>query len=195
MLTETIAQRSIADFAADVRTGLTKPGPKELPSNYLYDELGSALFDAITLLSEYGLYRADERILRQHAAEIVRPLLSAPVVVAELGSGSGKKTRWILEALAQHQHTAYYPIEISATALDQCAKEISRLDGVSVAGIPREYLDGLSVVTANRQDRDRLLVLFLGSTIGNFDRPAAMEFLAEVRRRLRTGDALLLGAD
>jgi len=195
MLTEIIAQRSITDFAEDVRKGLTKPGQKELASNYLYDEVGSALFDAITLLPEYGLYRADERILRQHAAEIVRPLLSAPVVVAELGSGSGKKTRWILEALGQHQHTGYYPIEISSTALARCAREISQLDGVSVAGIEREYFEGLSIVTANRHDRDRLLVLFLGSTIGNFDRPAAMEFLNEVRRRLRTNDALLLGTD
>lgn len=195
MFMETIARSTIADFAADVRTGLTKPGQKELASNYLYDELGSALFDAITLLPEYGLYRADERILRQHAAEIVRPLLSARVVVAELGSGTGKKTRWILEALARRQHTSYYPIEISATALDQCAKEISRLDSVSVAGIQREYLEGLSIVTSNRHDRHRLLVLFLGSTIGNFDRPAAMEFLTETRRRLNAGDALLLGTD
>jgi L-histidine N-alpha-methyltransferase len=195
MPTGTIAQRSNANFAADVRAGLTKPGQKELSPNYLYDEVGSALFEVITLLPEYGLYRADERILRQHADEIVRPLLSAPVVVAELGSGSGKKTHWILEALALHQHTRYYPIEISPTALAKCAKEMNRLDRVSCAGIQREYLDGLSLVTANRQDHDRLLVLFLGSAIGNFDRPAAIEFLAEVRRQLRTGDALLLGTD
>jgi len=195
MLTEMLALCSTTNFAEDVRNGLTKPGQKELPSNYLYDDIGSALFDAITLLPEYGLYRADERILRQHAAEIVRPQLSAPVVVAELGSGSGKKTHSILEALALHQHTTYYPIEISSTALDQCAKEMNLLDRVSFVGIHREYLDGLSMVTANRQDRDRLLVLFLGSTIGNFDRPAAMEFLSDLRRRLHIGDTLLLGAD
>jgi len=195
MLIETIAQRSISDFAADVRAGLTKQGQKELASNYLYDDVGSALFDAITLLPEYGLYRADERILRQHAAEIVRPLVSAPVVVAELGSGSGKKTHWILEALARHQHTAYYPIEISAAALDQCAKEMNQLDRISFAGLQRGYLDGLSFVTANRQGHDRLLALFLGSTIGNFDRQAAVEFLFEIRRRLLQGDALLLGTD
>ena len=76
MITEIISLRPIADFAADVRAGLTKPGQKELSSNYLYDELGSALFDAITLLPEYGLFRADQRILSQHADEIVRPLLA-----------------------------------------------------------------------------------------------------------------------
>ncbi|HEV3220924.1 MAG TPA: L-histidine N(alpha)-methyltransferase [Candidatus Acidoferrales bacterium] len=195
MITETIVQRSIQDFAADVRAGLTTTGQKQLPSNYLYDEVGSALFDAITLLPEYGLYRADERILRQHAEEIVRVLLPATVVVAELGSGSGKKTRWILEALSKHQHTSYFPIDISSTALAHCAKEINQLDRVSFAGIHRSYLEGLTLVTANREARERLLLLFLGSTIGNFDRSAGEEFLEEVRSRLLPGDALLLGAD
>jgi L-histidine N-alpha-methyltransferase len=195
MITQTIAQRPIPDIAADVRAGLTTMGQKQLPSNYLYDELGSALFDAITLLPEYGLYRADERILRQHAEEIVRVLLPSPVVVVELGSGSGKKTRWILEALSKHQHTSYFPIDISPTALAQCAKEINQLDRVSFAGIHRGYLEGLTLVATNRGARERLLLLFLGSTIGNFDRSAGEEFLADVRSRLLPGDALLLGAD
>jgi dimethylhistidine N-methyltransferase len=195
MITQTIAQRPIPDIAADVRAGLTTMGQKQLPSNYLYDELGSALFDAITLLPEYGLYRADGRILRQHAEEIVRVLLPSPVVVVELGSGSGKKTRWILEALSKHQHTSYFPIDISPTALAQCAKEINQLDRVSFAGIHRGYLEGLTLVATNRGARERLLLLFLGSTIGNFDRSAGEEFLADVRSRLLPGDALLLGAD
>jgi dimethylhistidine N-methyltransferase len=195
MITETIARRPIPDFAADVRAGLTTTGQKQLPSNYLYDGLGSALFDAITLLPEYGLYRADERILRQRAEEIVQVLLPSAVVVAELGSGSGKKTRWLLEALSKYQHTSYFPIDISPTALAQCAKEINQLDRVSVAGIHRGYLEGLTLVTANREAGQRLLLLFLGSTIGNFDRSAGEEFLADVRSRLLPGDALLLGAD
>src|SRR5580658_5019400 len=98
MLTETIAQYSVNDFAGEVRLGLTQPQQKELPSKYLYDEVGSALFDVITLLPEYGLSRADERLLRMHAESMVAPLFPGPVVLAELGSGSGKKTRWILQA-------------------------------------------------------------------------------------------------
>jgi L-histidine Nalpha-methyltransferase len=195
MLTETIAQYSIADFGGEVRSGLTQRGQKELPSKYLYDEVGSALFEVITLLPEYGLSRADERLLRQHAEAMVRPLLPASVVVAELGSGGGKKTRWILQALARHQRTTYYPIEISPAALSQCTKELGQLDRVSIVGVERAYLDGLASVAAGRRPGECLLVLFLGSTIGNFDRPAAEQFLAEVRRRLRPGDALLLGAD
>ena len=195
MLTETTARYSSADFAAEVRSGLTQEGQKELPSKYLYDEVGSALFEVITLLPEYGLSRADERLLRRHAEAMVRPLFPAPVVVAELGSGSGKKARWILQALARRQPTTYYPIEISPAALSQCAKELGQLDRVSIVGVEQAYLDGLASVAANRRPGERLLVLFLGSTIGNFDRPAAEQFLAEVRGTLRPGDALLLGTD
>jgi uncharacterized SAM-dependent methyltransferase len=195
MDTEAVAQFSIADFGTEVRSGLTQSGQKELPSKYLYDEVGSALFEVITALPEYGLCRADERLLQKYAEEIVRPLLPAPIVVAELGSGSGKKTRWILQALARRQRTRYYPIEISPTALAQCAKELGQMDWVSIVGFERPYLDGLLSVAVGRRPGERLLVLFLGSTIGNFDRPAGEQFLAEVRRRLKPGDALLLGAD
>lgn len=195
MLTETTAQYSIADFAGEVQSGLTQGGQKELPSKYLYDEVGSALFEVITLLPAYDLSRADERLLRQHAEEMVRPLFPAPVVVAELGSGSGKKTRWILQALARCQRTTYYPIEISPAALSQCTKELGQLDRVSIVGVERAYLEGLASVAADRRPGECLLVLFLGSTIGNFDRPVAERFLADVRRALRPGDALLLGTD
>jgi len=195
MIAATTARYSGADLASEVRLGLTQPGQKELPSKYLYDEVGSALFDVITLLPEYGLSRADERLLRQNAEAMVRPLFPAPVVVAELGSGSGKKTRWILQALARRQRTMYYPIEISPAALSQCTKELSQLYRVSIIGIERAYLEGLAAVAANRRPGERLLVLFLGSTIGNFDRPAAEQFLVEVRQTLRPGDALLLGTD
>jgi L-histidine N-alpha-methyltransferase len=195
MLTETIAQYSVADFAGEVRSGLTQPGQKELPSKYLYDEVGSALFEVITVLPEYGLSRADERLLRKHAEAMVAPLFPEPVVVAELGSGSGKKTRWILQALARHQKTTYYPIEISPAALSQCTKELGQLDRVSIVGVERAYLEGLASVAVDRSPEERLLVLFLGSTIGNFDRPAAEKFLTAVRRILQPGDGLLLGTD
>ena len=193
MLTETIAQYSVADFAGEVRSGLTQPGQKELPSKYLYDEVGSALFEVITVLPEYGLSRADERLLRKHAEAMVAPLFPAPVVVAELGSGSGKKTRWILQALARHQKTTYYPIEISPAALSQCTKELGQLDRVSIVGVERAYLEGLASVAVDRSPGERLLVLFLGSTIGNFDRPAAEKFLTAVRRILQPGDGAAAG--
>src|SRR5437764_7438114 len=194
MLVHAIPSDVTYDFAGEVRAGLTKSGQKELPSKYLYDDVGSALFEVISHLPEYGLTRADERLLRRHADEIV-DRVSGPVAVAELGSGSGRKTRWILEAFCRRQRTSYYPVEISRSALVTCERELSDLDAVSIVGFEREYLDGLLEVAAFRRPKQRLLVLFLGSTIGNFDRPAAEKFLAEVRHILQPGDALLLGTD
>ena len=195
MATATVARYSSADFASDVQSGLMRRGQKELPSKYLYDEVGSSLFETITVLPEYGLSRADERLLKEHAPEMIAPLLPWKVLVAELGSGSGKKTRWILEALGRRQATIYRPIEISATALGRCAKEFGDMQGVTVRGLERGYLQGLREVAANRRPDEKLLTLFLGSTIGNFDRAAGQQFLLEIRGILRSGDALLLGAD
>ena len=194
MATPSLSLRHVSDFAADVRASLTKPGQRELPSKYLYDEVGSALFETICVLPEYGLTRADARLLQKHAGEIVRRLPS-PIQVAELGSGSGKKTRWILEALSRRQEIYYYPIEISPYALAACEKELGQIDLVSIVGYEQPYLEGLRAVAEGREEQDHLLVLFLGSTIGNFDREAGEEFLREMRAILRPGDALLLGTD
>jgi dimethylhistidine N-methyltransferase len=194
MLTQAIASVRETHFAAEVRAGLTRPGQKELPSKYLYDEVGSALFEAICVLPEYGLTRAEERLIRRFAPEIVARLKS-PTIVAELGSGSGKKTRYILEALARRQPTKYFPIDISRAALEHCRRELSLIDAVSVVGFERAYLDGLLEVAARRREDEQLLVLFLGSTIGNFDRPAGEKFLREVRLTLYPGDGLLLATD
>jgi L-histidine N-alpha-methyltransferase len=194
MLTRSLPERHVSEFAADVRDSLTKREQRELPSKYLYDEVGSALFETICLLPEYGLTRADARLLKSYAGEIVERLPS-PVKVAELGSGSGKKTRWILEALSRRQKTYYYPIEISPSALEACAKELGQIDLVSIVGHERPYLEGLQDVAEGRAEGDHLLVLFLGSTIGNFDRDAAEKFLRSVRDILCPGDTLLLGTD
>jgi len=194
MATAVIAQHSGPDLAGDVRAGLCRPGQKELPSKYLYDEIGSALFEVLAVLPEYGLTRADERLLHRHSADIVSRL-KPHILVAELGSGSGRKTRWLLEALARNQWTTYCPIEISPTALARCESELGQIDCISIVGFERPYLDGLLAAAARRNENDHLLVLFLGSTIGNFDRDAAERFLTEVRRILFPGDALLLGTD
>jgi dimethylhistidine N-methyltransferase len=194
MLAHAITPNTTYEFAADVRAGLTKPGQKELLSKYLYDDVGSALFEVISRLPEYGLTRADERLLRRHSWDVV-DRLEGPIAVAELGSGTGRKTRHLLEAFCRRQRTAYYPIEISRSALVMCERELSDIDSISILGFEREYLDGLLEVAAQRRAGQHLLVLFLGSTIGNFDRPAGIQFLAEVRRILQPGDSLLLGTD
>ena len=198
MATQALLMDEAAAFAADIRSGLTKRGQKELASKYLDDDLGSKLFDVISLLPEYGLTRADERLLSSHAGEIVDclsgdPMTPGDTIVAELGSGSGIKTRRILEAFCLPM--SYFPIEISPTALALCRRELADIANVTIVGFEREYLDGLLEVAARRQSGQRILVLFLGSTIGNFDHPADVNFLREIRAILFPGDALLLGTD
>jgi len=188
------AGRALSEFSSDVVMGLSHAGQKELPSKYLYDEVGSALFEAICALPEYGLSRAGKRMLERYSGEIV-DCVPGRVMVAELGSGSGQQTRWLLEALARRQSVNYYPIDISRNALFRCQAELGHIDMVSIVGFERAYLDGLQEVAAQRRDGERLLVLFLGSTIGNFDRPAGEQFLREVRLVLHQDDALLLATD
>jgi L-histidine Nalpha-methyltransferase len=194
VLTSTLSAAKQSEFALQVRDGLTHPGQKELPSKFLYDDIGSALFELICKLPEYGLTRAEERILSRHASEIV-DLLPKPIAVAELGSGTGKKTRLILEALCRRHTISYYPIEISSAALASCERELNDIRCLSVVGLEREYLDGLLEVAARRSEGQRLLVLFLGSTIGNFGEGASTKFLKQLRDILWEGDFLLLGAD
>src|SRR3989449_6367968 len=194
ILKQAVTDDAVFEFAAEVRAGLLRNGQKELPSKYLYDDVGSALFEVISALPEYGLTRADQRLLRENAGEMVA-CVTSPVVVAELGSGSGKKTRYLLEALDSRQQTRYCPIEISHAALTMVERELGDIDHISIVGFEREYLDGLLEVADNRRPGEQLLVLFLGSTIGNFDRPADVKFLRAVRRILQRGDALLLGTD
>src|ERR1700738_4406012 len=139
MLTYTLPTRHVSEFARCVRECLTKSGQKELPSKYLYDEVGSALFEVICLLPEYELSRAGMRMLERNSGEIV-DLVPGPVVVAELGSGSGRNTRWLLEALARRQRVNYYPIDISGSALFRCEQELRYMDRVSIVGFERAYL-------------------------------------------------------
>jgi L-histidine Nalpha-methyltransferase len=180
----------VREFASDVRSGLAKP-QKELHSKYLYDELGSSLFEAITHLPEYGLTRADERLLRRHAGEIAR-LLPSRTAVIELGSGVGQKTRHLLQAM-RGPGLRYYPIDVSADALARCESDLSDL--AEVHPLVQSYLDGMASATASRQPGESFLVLFLGSTIGNFERKCATTFLRDLHRALLPGDLLLIGAD
>jgi dimethylhistidine N-methyltransferase len=181
-------------FARSVHDALMKPGQRELPSMYLYDDLGTALFEAITLLPEYGLTGAEERLLQQYSGIILKHL-PPPLAVVELGSGTSRKTRWLLEALASREPVDYFPIDISASALLKCQRELVGLRAISIVGLETSFLEGLQEVAGRRRREQTLMVLFLGSTIGNFDRPAADAFLREIRRCLLPGDALLLGTD
>ncbi|MGH9667623.1 MAG: L-histidine N(alpha)-methyltransferase, partial [Bryobacteraceae bacterium] len=134
---------ALRTFASDIRDGLRK-AQKEVLSQYLYDELGSALFEAITLLPEYGLTRADQRLVRRLARELPPGFR----LVAELGSGGGRKTRQILEALGKDDGLQYFPIDVSPSALAHCAVELAPF--ADVTPLEFTYLDGIQAVLEHR---------------------------------------------
>jgi L-histidine Nalpha-methyltransferase len=174
---------SIAD---DVRTGLTA-SPKALPCHLLYDQEGSRLFEAITELPEYYLTRTELAILEEHAGDIAAAAGGARTV-AELGAGTATKTRTILDAVAPE---LYVPIDVSASALEVARAQLAR-PGLEVRPLVGRYQDLLPQLRELPAPR---LLLFIGSSIGNYDPPAAVELLAASRRCLAPGDSLLLGAD
>ena len=187
----------LAEFAADVRRDLALT-PKQLQSKYLYDQLGSSLFEAICRLPWYRITRAERRLLEQHAPAIVArvpPGGDGPLIV-ELGCGSGEKIVILAEALqAAERYGRVHLIDISSQALEQSERTLGRLGHISVVGHRETYEVGLRRAAAGRDADSAMLVLLLGSNIGNFDAPAAREFLRAIRGALCPGDALLLGAD
>jgi dimethylhistidine N-methyltransferase len=187
------AKARLSPFALDVAEGLSLRDQKKLAPRWFYDDLGSKLFEAITLLPEYGLTRADERLLRTYAADLASLTNSVDLVV-ELGSGNGRKTRYVLEAITRERPSLQYrPIDVSAAALAYCEKELG--DIAAVRPVTADWLQGLHDVARSRRPEQRLLLLFLGSSIGNVDRDAIPGFLKNIRARLEPGDFFLLGAD
>ena len=184
---------SVRDFARDVRRDFALT-PKQIQSRYLYDALGSCLFEAICRLPWYRITRAEGRLLARWAPQVVAPLTD-PLTLIELGCGSGEKVSMLAEALRNRRRAvSVHLIDISPTALEQSERTLGRFEHVSVVGHRATYEEGLRRAAAER-GRGSVLVLFLGSNIGNFDPPATQEFLSEIRRSLSPGDGLLVGAD
>lgn len=182
-----------AEFAADVRRGLSS-NPKQLFPKYLYDSLGSRLFDAICHVDEYYPTRAENEILTRHADEMVAGIPDCRTLI-ELGSGSAEKTRSIIEALLLHQsELLFIPVDISASALEKSSRALlAAYPALRIEAYAADYLEGL--VAMQPLPPGPALMLFLGSNIGNFEKDEALTFLRAIRRMLRPGDALLLGAD
>ncbi|HEY6802531.1 MAG TPA: L-histidine N(alpha)-methyltransferase [Pyrinomonadaceae bacterium] len=192
-------------LAEDVRNGLTGPQKRFLPK-YFYDELGSQLFEAICLLPEYYLTRAEDEILRQYADEIVASVEGKKTLL-EMGSGSASKTRLIIEALLREQdELLFMPVDISASALDSSSRILLQsYPRLRIEAYAADYFAGLAELRKSRttqpeqdgrfENRGRTLALFLGSNISNFDYEEAIRFLEAMRSVLDHGDGLLLGAD
>lgn len=183
------------EFGLAVLEGLSET-PKQLPSRYFYDDLGSQLFQEIMGLDEYYLTGCELEILREQRAAILAPLIDRPMNLVDLGCGDGLKTMVLLEHLSEAgADLRYVPIDISEKAMRsviETARE--RLPELQIAGVVGEYSDGMEWLRKELGDRANL-VLFLGSNIGNFNRLRARTFLRRLWNSLRTDDHVLVGFD
>jgi dimethylhistidine N-methyltransferase len=182
-----------AGLADDVRRGLSTQ-PKRFLPKYFYDELGSQLFEAICLVPEYYLTRAENEILQRYADEIVSGI-DGNITLIEMGSGSASKTRLIIEALLRKQmDLLFMPVDISASALESSSRILLQsYSRLRIEAYAADYFAALAELS--KHQRGRTLALFLGSNISNFDPSEALKFLRALRTVLSEGDAHLLGAD
>jgi L-histidine Nalpha-methyltransferase len=196
--------REFEDFAADVERGLAAQS-KYVSPKYLYDEVGSQLFEQICLQPEYYLTRTEASILNKHAP-VISKLVGSNIEIIELGSGSSSKTAILLSYLSlQKKRIYYFPIDISSSILMESTRRLkSQFPNISIIGIRSDYNLGIDKAAAaagcmsaeqNQEIPDMKLVLFLGSSIGNFELIEARSLLGSVRKKLHTNDLLLVGFD
>jgi L-histidine N-alpha-methyltransferase len=179
-------------FAREIAEYLSRT-PRQLPSKYFYDALGSALFDAICELPWYGVTRAESAMLARYAGTIVAPFGSR-LSIAELGCGSGAKLEIVLQAGGEAVRRLHL-VDISGAALEAAALRVAGYAPDGVTAWEGTYESGLDELATTRDPAQPVLCLFLGSNIGNFDPPAAQALLTTIRASLRRGDGLLLGSD
>jgi L-histidine Nalpha-methyltransferase len=187
-------------FAGDVEYYLTLT-PRQLPSRYFYDALGSALFEAICELPWYRITHAERDLMARYGRDIFSRVDPVSTLI-ELGPGSGEKLATLIEAgRPSHRRLAVHLIDVSATALDLARRTLGTIDGadrLEIVTHQATYEAGLVDAAAQQRSSPssrRTLTLFLGSNIGNFDPPGADEFLFSIRAALAPGDALLVGTD
>jgi dimethylhistidine N-methyltransferase len=183
-------------IAVEVFNGLSER-PKSLSPWLFYDEAGSRLFEAITELPEYYVTRTERQILSEHADEIILAAAGGrDLSLIELGAGTATKTGLLLDAVVRLQGSVtYHPIDVSETALEEARTRLeAELPEVTVEPIVADYTEGMRQNNA-ASAAGRRLVLYIGSSIGNFSPADAVEVLRGVRTQLAAGDCLLLGAD
>ena len=183
------------EIATAVRDGLTCL-PKRLPPWLFYDAEGSRLFEDITGLPEYYLTRTERSIFADFAEEILEKAGDGSRLrIVELGAGSAEKTRLLLKAAVETQGSLLYePVDVSGSALQLAKQRIEgEIPGVRVAPLEMDYTNGFRLTAAGVGERR--LVLYIVSSIGNFEPEEAARLLRKVRSQLAPGDGLMLGVD
>jgi len=180
-------------FAHDVDKGLSSH-PKNISSKYFYDDYGSQIFQKITRLDEYYPTRTEFKILENLKESLPDIIGTGEIDLVELGAGDGHKTKILIDSfLKKGIKVNFMPIDISEEALHLLEKNIGPKDNLSLHGIVADYIPGLTF--ARKQSENKMILLFLGSNIGNFSREESLQLLRQVRAHLREEDFLLIGFD
>lgn len=194
--------KSYEEFRNDIIKGLQHPYQKSTPSKYLYDNRGSQLFELITDQPEYYPTRTELSILEQNVSKITKKI-SKEIILIELGSGSSRKTRCLFSEILENQNKLiYFPIDISFNFLDSIVADLeSYHENLTVKGIPKDYVSGIKecnniLFESNFNfESSARLILFFGSSIGNFEPEDARDFLKQIRLTMYDDDLLLVGFD
>ena len=188
------------EFAKNVENGLADI-PKHISPKFFYDKIGSKLFEEICDQPEYYLNRIEAQILKKSASQIIDILDEKAISVIELGNGNSQKTRILLRPfLANWKNVSYFPIDVSLKMLKKSIRDLSReYSNLRIFGVCSDYVKGLIKINEfmkfKKNIPDKRLIIFLGSSIGNFDPKEASAFLYSLSKYIRNDDALLIGFD
>ena len=171
---------------------LLKSKNKSSPTQYLYDDLGSKLFEEICETKEYYLTRTEKQILELYASDIVNEVL--PSEIFEFGSGSSKKTKALIaKVLEKNKKLTYFSFDISTKALKMSYNELNKISkSLHVQLIKGDFNNDIKRIKKSKKNR---LYLFLGSTLGNFNNKIAINFLDNIANLMNKEDSFLLGVD
>ena len=180
------------NFAEDVRKGLTAEKKYLLPK-YFYDDMGSELFEKICSTHEYYVTRTEAEILKMYSDEIVSVNCNKKHLT-ELGSGSSVKTKYIIDSFIKAKESIHYmPIDVSDIIISSSQNLAKDTSGLKVTGFISEYEKGLSFISEIYDEPK--MVMFLGSSIGNFDFLHSVKFVSFIRSKMKKSDSLLIGFD
>jgi L-histidine Nalpha-methyltransferase len=182
-------------FAKDVQIGLSS-NPKFIPSKYFYDEKGDRLFQAIMRMPEYYLTDSEYEIISENKDQLLKIFteFQKPFNLIELGAGDGFKTKVLLNHLIENQvKFTYIPVDISENVLDVLQDNLSlSIPGLRIKLMPGDYLTMLNKL---KNDAERKIILFLGSSIGNFEEDESVEFLSNIAATMGPQDIIIQGFD
>jgi len=188
------------EFAKEVARGLNDK-QKHISPKFFYDKMGSKLFEEICMQPEYYLNRIESQILKNSVDEILKIIGGQEISVIELGNGNSLKTRILLGPfLAKLKIVSYFPIDVSLKMLKKSIRDLFReYANIQIYGICSDYVSGLVKINEfmklKRKIPNKKFIIFLGSSIGNFDPKDAMDFLHSIARYVQKDDLLLIGID